>query len=56
MIVLGIALAPVIWLRWSGSRPAEPGEIGTVLKRVGVAMAWAFAVLIVSVTIASALD
>ena len=56
MVVLGVALAPLVWVRWNGRRPRRPGEIGGALKRIGLACGWAAAVLIALFAIASAVD
>jgi hypothetical protein len=45
-VVLGIALAPIVWIRWHGRYPSRPSELGGSLKRIGLAVAWAIAVLL----------
>ncbi len=55
-VVLGIALAPIVWIRWSGRHPSRPSEIGGSLKRIGLAVAWAIGVLLAFVVLASIVD
>jgi hypothetical protein len=52
-VVLGIALAPIIWIRRDGRYPSRPREIGGSLKRVGLAVAWAIGVGLAFAVLAS---
>jgi hypothetical protein len=55
LLAIGVALTPLAWLRWSGHRPRDGGEVRTSFKAIGLAMAWAFAVVIIVVVSASIL-
>ena len=55
-VVLGIALAPIVWIRWHGRNPSRPSEIGGALKRIGLAVAWAIGVLLAFAALTSIVD
>jgi hypothetical protein len=55
-VVLGIALAPIMWIRWHGRYPSRPREMGGLLKRVGLAVAWAIVVVLAFAVFASVVD
>jgi hypothetical protein len=37
---LGVALTPLIWLRWLGRRPGGRADVGPRLKLLGVGLLW----------------
>ena len=37
---LGVALTPLIWLRWLGRRPEGRGDVGPRLKLLGLGLLW----------------
>jgi hypothetical protein len=55
-VVLGIALAPIIWIRKHGRYPSRPSEIGGSLKRIGLAVAWAIGVGLAFAVLVSIVD
>jgi hypothetical protein len=44
LVGLGVALTPLIWLRWLGRRPGGRADVVPRLKLLGVGLLW-FAVL-----------